>query len=93
MLSIILILSNLMMITIAFQFQKNVFKRSHVNMNVSIMRLLSSTSDNNNKQGKEHYHLPVLLSECCDNLMSSTSNLNDNEGGLYIDCTMGGGGH
>ena len=83
------------MISIAFQYQKNILKRSNTAINLSIMRLLSSTSDNNNnnKEEKEHYHLPVLLSECCDNLMSSTSNLNDNINGLYIDCTMGGGGH
>jgi 16S rRNA (cytosine1402-N4)-methyltransferase len=32
------------------------------------------------------YHLPVMLKECCDNLSIR-------EGGIYVDCTMGGGGH
>jgi 16S rRNA (cytosine1402-N4)-methyltransferase len=32
------------------------------------------------------YHRPVLLDECCDYLNIST-------GGVYVDCTLGGGGH
>ena len=32
------------------------------------------------------YHVPVMLTESCDNLMWK-------EDGLYVDCTLGGGGH
>jgi 16S rRNA (cytosine1402-N4)-methyltransferase len=32
------------------------------------------------------YHLPVMLNECCNNLCIK-------EDGIYVDCTMGGGGH
>lgn len=32
------------------------------------------------------YHTPVMLKECCDNL-------NVTNGSIFIDCTMGGGGH
>jgi 16S rRNA (cytosine1402-N4)-methyltransferase len=32
------------------------------------------------------YHVPVMMNECCDLL-------NIRPGGVYVDCTMGGGGH
>lgn len=32
------------------------------------------------------YHIPVLLNECCDYLSIKRD-------GLYVDCTLGGGGH
>lgn len=32
------------------------------------------------------YHCPVMKDECCDNL-------NIKPGGVYVDCTLGGGGH
>jgi 16S rRNA (cytosine1402-N4)-methyltransferase len=32
------------------------------------------------------YHKPVMLEECMDSLAVK-------QGGLYIDCTLGGGGH
>jgi 16S rRNA (cytosine1402-N4)-methyltransferase len=32
------------------------------------------------------YHYPVMIKECCEYL-------NVKEGGVYVDCTMGGGGH
>ena len=32
------------------------------------------------------YHIPVMMNECCDLL-------NIRPGGVYVDCTMGGGGH
>lgn len=34
----------------------------------------------------ENYHIPVLLEECCQYL-------NITAGKLYVDCTLGGGGH
>ncbi len=34
------------------------------------------------------YHVPVMLNECCDGLFSSQSS-----GKLFVDCTLGGGGH
>ena len=32
------------------------------------------------------YHKPVMLEECMDSLAVK-------QGGIYIDCTLGGGGH
>ena len=32
------------------------------------------------------YHIPVLYHECIDNLVI-------NKDGVYLDCTLGGGGH
>jgi 16S rRNA (cytosine1402-N4)-methyltransferase len=62
---------------------------------VSLLRLSSSgshegktdspavRSDNYNYD----YHVPVMLDNCCSYLMWKE------EGGVYVDCTMGGGGH
>ena len=35
---------------------------------------------------RKYHHIPVLLHECIDNL-------NVKPGKLYVDCTIGGGGH
>lgn len=32
------------------------------------------------------YHIPVMVNECC-------SLLDIQVGGVYVDCTLGGGGH
>ena len=32
------------------------------------------------------YHVPVMLNECCDALLWK-------DNGVYVDCTLGGGGH
>ena len=34
----------------------------------------------------DDYHVPVMLKECCDELMWKPN-------GVYVDCTLGGGGH
>ena len=49
---------------------------------------LNSIHTTNIRREREEYdyHLPVMLNECCDNLSIK-------EGGVYVDCTMGGGGH
>ena len=36
--------------------------------------------------GTSTYHVPVMLKECCDELVWK-------KGGVYVDCTLGGGGH
>ena len=36
--------------------------------------------------GPREYHVPVLLNECCEYLVIK-------ENGIYVDCTLGGGGH
>ena len=41
----------------------------------------SSTDD-----GPKVYHVPVLLKECCEYLEIK-------QDGIYVDCTLGGGGH
>lgn len=37
-------------------------------------------------RSESSYHIPVMLNECC-------SYLNIEEGKVFVDCTMGGGGH
>ena len=57
-------------------------------VNRIIPRILNSIHNSNRIDLREEYdyHLPVMLNECCNNLCIK-------EGGVYVDCTMGGGGH
>ena len=48
--------------------------------------LYSIHTDSRRERQEYDYHLPVMLNECCDNLLIKP-------GGVYVDCTMGGGGH
>ena len=41
--------------------------------------------------GKRGFHIPVLKKECVDYLIA-TSTEDNNYKGLYVDCTVGGGG-
>ena len=38
------------------------------------------------EDGPRQYHVPVLLNECCEYLVIK-------QDGVYVDCTLGGGGH
>ena len=38
------------------------------------------------QDGPREYHVPVLLNECCEYLVIK-------QDGVYVDCTLGGGGH
>ena len=51
----------------------------------SVFQCSINTTTNNLKESYK-YHIPVLLDECMDYL-------NIKPGKLYIDCTLGGGGH
>ena len=56
-------------------------KNAFVSSKFRVNRLFSSI-----KEPNYNYHRPVLLNECCDYL-------NIKVDGIYIDCTLGGGGH
>ena len=45
-----------------------------------------STNLDSTEHNEYTYHKPVMLEECLDSLVVK-------QGGLYIDCTLGGGGH
>ena len=49
-------------------------------------RFCTSINFENQVPSDEFYHTPILLNECCQFLDIKA-------GGLYIDCTLGGGGH
>ena len=51
-------------------------------------------SSSNRNEGKEvkgeyDYHIPVMRDECCSHLLSGPAQ----EKGVFVDCTVGGGGH
>eukprot|EP01035_Chromulina_nebulosa_P041339 gene41339-55918_t len=50
------------------------------------LRLEMSTNLDVTEHNEYIYHKPVMLEECMDSLAVK-------QGGLYIDCTLGGGGH
>lgn len=52
----------------------------------STSSVIDGSVDSSNSTIDYSYHIPVMRDECCDNL-------NIVEGGIYVDCTLGGGGH
>lgn len=74
-------------LTTLFRKQNCIFgtvtERSHVSL---LQRYCLSTSTENHQPSAESYHTPILLNECCQYL-------DIKPGGIYIDCTLGGGGH
>jgi len=48
--------------------------------------LLASAKHAESSEGRNVYHVPVMLQECCDALVTTPD-------GVYADGTMGGGGH
>ena len=64
---------------------------SKIIVSSSLIRRVSTSlnsirTDSRRERQEYDYHLPVMLNECCDNLIIKP-------GGVYVDCTMGGGGH
>ena len=47
---------------------------------------IDDIDDTVTQDGPREYHVPVLLNECCEYLVIK-------ENGIYVDCTIGGGGH
>ena len=47
---------------------------------------IDDIDDTVTQDGPREYHVPVLLNECCEYLVIK-------ENGIYVDCTLGGGGH
>eukprot|EP01038_Epipyxis_sp_PR26KG_P012978 gene12978-17403_t len=81
------------MLTTIFSYRKLLIKVRRSPLSCIYSHL--SNIQKNNSSDHEHfeiqnadysYHLPVMKKECCDYL-------NIKSGGIYVDCTLGGGGH